>query len=70
MSAAKRDLLEKYLRGEVKQQPTASRTIAPRPPNSPARLSFAQERLWFLDQLNPDSAVYNVPPRSEAVRSN
>ncbi|WP_345145047.1 condensation domain-containing protein, partial [Dactylosporangium darangshiense] len=43
---------------------TTTNTVAPITPadrTKPLPLSYAQQRLWFLHQLDPDSAEYHVP---------
>ncbi len=59
LSAAKQALLEQRLRGQAGRE-SGLPGITRRPAGEPARLSFAQERLWFLQQLNPAGGAYHM----------
>ena len=59
LSSTKRALVEERLRGRLTH--AAEATIARRAEREPAVLSFAQQRLWFISQLEPDAALYNMP---------
>ncbi len=59
LSAEKLALLEKRLRGETSDPDTAP-IVARSDRTAPFPVSFAQRRLWFLDQLMPHRVGYNI----------
>jgi amino acid adenylation domain-containing protein/non-ribosomal peptide synthase protein (TIGR01720 family) len=66
MDAQKLELLAYLLEEEGIASPEIL-TIAPRKNSENLPLSFAQQRLWFLNQLEPDKPFYNI---SAALRLN
>jgi hypothetical protein len=59
LSPAKQALLAQRLQQQGCAD-TDTRAIPRRADAAPAPLSFAQQRLWFLEQLEPNSPLYNI----------
>ena len=60
LSVEKRQLLERYLKSAGLDLTNAVIIPQPRDTNK-FPLSFAQERIWFMDQLEPNRSIYNLP---------
>jgi len=60
LSPTKRKLLEQRLQQKVKEA-NRQLTIPPRENPHSAPLSYAQERMWILDKLEPANPAYNRP---------
>jgi hypothetical protein len=62
-SSTTQALLDHWLQGDMPLAP-AVRRMPKRAVHAPLFPTVAQQRLWFLDQLEPGNPAYNVPVAS------
>ena len=51
----------RHLQILLQVKPSGEQKIGGRRPSGPLPLSYAQKRLWFVQQMQPDSVAYNAP---------
>lgn len=57
---ARQKLLEKRLKAKGAKSDTLAITIAPKPDDAPALASLGQQRLWYIQQMQPNSTAYHM----------
>lgn len=62
LSAKKQALLERRRKAKLKSSNVSATTvtISKKPSDAPPLVSFGQERLWYLQQLNPKDTAYHM----------
>lgn len=65
MAEARKALLERRRKGKSASATLPEAPLPRRPADAPPLASFGQERLWYLQQLQPESAAYTM---TSAVR--